>query len=101
MDFNHSSSDYFTEIDAVLLKGTACFNRNSNRLNMLKLHTDRRGYILKRLENFEVKVGESEQQGQQILKNFLENDLPEFVKDVEASNEYKFTLPDIPVRGHQ
>lgn len=52
---------------------------------------------MKRLENFEVKVGDSEQQGKQILRNFLENDLPEFIKEAELANEYRFTLPDIPV----
>lgn len=97
LEFNHSCADYFTEIDAVLLKGSACFNRNSNRLNILKLNSDRRGYILKRLENFEVRVGENEQQGQQMLKNFLENDLKEFIRDTQMPAERQFSLPDIPV----
>lgn len=81
----------------MLLKGSACFNRNSNRLNILKLNSDRRGYILKRLENFEVRVGENEQQGQQMLKNFLENDLKEFIRDTQVPAERQFSLPDIPV----
>lgn len=97
LEFNHSCAEYFTEIDAVLLKGTACFNRNSNRrLNTLKLNSARRGYILKRLENFEVKVSESEQHGQQMLQNFLENDLQEFIRETQATNEHQFSLPDIP-----
>lgn len=97
MEFNHSCADYFTEIDAVLLKGSAFFNRNSTRLNILKLNSDRRGYILKRLENFEVKVGDNEQQGKQILKNFLENDLQEFIRETQAINEdHPLSLPDIP-----
>lgn len=83
LEFNHSCADYFTEIDAVLMKGAACFNRNSQRLNLLKVNCDRRGYILKRLENFEVKVSDTEQHGQQILKNFLENDLKEFIRETQ------------------
>lgn len=65
------------------MKGAACFNRNSQRLNLLKVNCDRRGYILKRLENFEVKVSDTEQHGQQILKNFLENDLKEFIRETQ------------------
>lgn len=41
-------------------------------------------------------MGENEQQGQQILKNFLENDLKEFIKETEQ-NYHQFSLPDIPV----
>lgn len=99
LEFNHSCADYFTEIDAVLLKGSAIFNRNSNTLNRLKMKnsSDRRGYILKRLENFEVRVGDNEQQGQQMLKNFLENDLKEFIRETQGATDDQFSLPDIPV----
>lgn len=76
------------------MKGSACFTRNSNRLNILKLNS--RGYILKRLENFEVKVSESEQHGQEVLKNFLENDLKEFIRETQ-STEHQLSLPNIPV----
>lgn len=82
----------------MLLKGVACFNRSTNRRDSLQLKSDRRGYILKRLENFEVKVCESEQQGQQIFKNFLKNDLKDFIQETQAAAEPQFTLPDIPVR---
>lgn len=83
----------------MLLKGSAIFNRNSNTLNRLKMKnsSDRRGYILKRLENFEVRVGDNEQQGQQMLKNFLENDLKEFIRETQGATDDQFSLPDIPV----
>lgn len=91
LEFNHSCADYFTEIDAVLVKGTAWFNRNLQK----RLGNDRGGYISKRLENFEVRVGETEQHGRMILRNFLENDLKEFIRESQETRD-QILLENIP-----
>ena len=55
---------------------------------------------MKRLENFEVKVSDSEQHGRQMLKNFLEHDLKEFIRETQFM-EQQFSLPEIPVGNWQ
>lgn len=99
MEFNHSRSSYFSEIDAVVLKGDACFRRApkvGNKNGALKCieyeARSHRGFILKRLEQFDVKMSYEE-----TMKNFLVNDLDKFIKDFETENDDSLTLTKIPV----
>lgn len=99
LEFNHIFLDYFTEIDGIILTGEKCDAREVNDLSMRKC---KKGPILRKLESVQFKLHQI-QNHKDILKDFLANDLGNFMKEVglvaedKEDNTPQITLKDLPV----
>lgn len=79
MEFNHSKSDYFTEIDAIMLVGTKYCLDNCDLRGFGKY----KGPIQIKLEstNFQPKALSNQEE---MIKHFLRTGLDQFIDEVDA-----------------
>uniref|UniRef100_A0A1B0CEB9 F-box domain-containing protein n=2 Tax=Lutzomyia longipalpis TaxID=7200 RepID=A0A1B0CEB9_LUTLO len=101
LEFNHIFLDYFTEIDGMVLTGRKC--DVGEICDAAAMRKSKKGPILRKLESVQFKLRQIENH-KDILKDFLANDLGNFMKEVglvhedekEDNTPPQITLKDLP-----
>lgn len=110
IEFNHRNLDYFTEIDGVLLEGVK-FTPRGDLQHLMNLSQANKGPIQRKLEKVSfTTVPASNQNQDQLLKDFLIKDLESFIAKINcsdnrglsptvsnASDKNPYTLKNMPV----
>ncbi|XP_059609480.1 F-box/LRR-repeat protein 4 [Phlebotomus argentipes] len=98
LEFNHVFLDYFTEIDGIELTGRKCDVRD---VSDSATRRSKKGPIQRKLESVQFKLRQIENHTD-ILKDFLANDLGNFMKEAGLvpeeieDNTPQITLKDLP-----
>lgn len=109
IEFNHRNSDYFTEIDGVVLEGVK-FTPRGDLQQLMNLSQTNKGPIQRKLEKVSFTPVPAPNQSQdQLLKDFLIKDLEHFIAKIncndrglspsvpDASEKNPSTLKNMPV----
>lgn len=95
IEFNHRNLDYFTEIDGVLLEGVK-FTPRGDLQHLMSLSQANKGPIQRKLEKVSfTTVPASNQNQDQLLKDFLIKDLENFIAKINCSDNRSLS-PCVP-----
>lgn len=93
IEFNHSLLDYFTSVDAILLKGVKCIVLSEE--DFFDITRLKKGPILQKLETVQFKPIQYEA-NQPSIGEFLKNDLNKFLVNYGLSNKNNNEINDVP-----
>lgn len=95
IEFNHRNLDYFTEIDGVLLEGVK-FTPRGDLQQLMDLSQANKGPIQRKLEKVSfTTVPASNQNQDQMLKDFLIRDLENFIAKINCGDNQSLS-PCVP-----